>query len=164
MSRATQAREIDGVTYVVTQLGGEDGLVTLARLTKILGPAMASADDGMIGAAFAAVSKLDPLELLPIVRVFAPSTKIHKPIQSSGAKAIEVSLDVDSHFAGKVGSLLSWLAFCVEVNYADFFGEIAGKLGAATEAMRAAVSPSPSTSASAGPSSESPAAAGSATP
>lgn len=155
MSRETQAREIAGVTYVVTQLGAKAGLRTLARVTKLLGPVAAGAGGGsMMGAIVEAVQRLDPNELIVLVEELEPTTKIEKAIQSSGAKSIAVPLDVDSHFAGKVGPMLEWIAFVLEVNYADFFGEIVGKLGAATEAIRAVASPSPITSASAGPASE----------
>lgn len=164
MSRDTHTREIEGVTYRVTMLGAKDGLRTLARLSKLLGPVALAADGGsVVGGIVEAVRSLDPDEVVTLACAFEGSTKVVQPVQSSGARSIDLPLDMDAHFAGKIGALLSWLSFAIEVNYADFFGEIVSTVTAATSAMRGA-SKSLNTSAAGGPSSGSPQAGASPTP
>jgi hypothetical protein len=97
--RETKIKEIDGISYTVTQLGAITGRKVMARMPK-----MRDMDDATMDF---------------LCDAFAASTTVPMAIQASKASSVQVSLkDVfDDHFAGKYKALMEWLYFCVEVNF-----------------------------------------------
>ena len=101
--RETQTKVIGGVPYTVRQLGAITGRKVLAR-----GPNMRNLDDATMDF---------------ICDAFAQSTTIPLAIEASKASSVAIKLsDVfDDHFAGKYADMMTWLAFCMELNFGDVF-------------------------------------------
>ena len=99
--RETQTKLIDGVPYTVRQLGALTGRKVLAR-----GPSLRNLDDATMDY---------------ICDAFAQSTTIPLAIEATKASSVAIKLsDVfDDHFAGRYGAMMSWLAFCMELNFGD---------------------------------------------
>lgn len=154
-----QERQIGerGHVYIVAQLGALVGLRASVRLSKILGKSVGST---LAGSSASKISELGfreagqmmlevtdlvtEDELEHFVRLFMPTTRV----RLSDGKTPMLGDIFDTHFAGHYGELLGWLSFCLEVNYADFFGVLAK----AKAAMRAAFAAQDSTEPSASPS------------
>lgn len=147
----TSRREIGGVPYEVTQLPFAQARKVLVLLSKkvlpglslaLSGAVAAVAKDGKAGLLDAGVSDiaagvtrlvqdLDEADLIALEEAFGPCTKVHLP---DGKTPILTAPNRASHFKG--GSLFSyfeWLAFAIEVNYADFFSAAAPLLGGAPQ-------------------------------
>lgn len=147
----TTRKEIGGVTYEVSQLPFVQARKVLVLLSKKVIPGLSLALAGAVastakkGAAglldagiqdIAAgmtrlVQDLDEADLVALEDAFGPYTKV---IQDDGKTPILVAANRAEHFKG--GSLFryfSWLAFCVEVNYADFFAAAAPLLAGAPQ-------------------------------
>jgi hypothetical protein len=163
MGRASQNRAIDGVTYTVTQLPGRASLRTLARVARIFGP-VADVSSGLVPAIVAALKKLDLEDVVVLAEELAESATVRQGVVTRDRSHVDVPLDLDEHFAGKVGPMLEWIAFALEVNYASFFADLAQTMGEGAASIKAAASAFRSTSESAGPASESPQADASETP
>lgn len=124
----TQTRDIDDITFRVEQLDVKTARAVFIRLTHLLGPSLAElgklAGDGSIldvdhTAALGVISKLlasateEDLEYL--VQVFMKKSKFKMP-EATGLVPL-----VDIAFTGRLLTMFKWLAFAIEVNYADFF-------------------------------------------
>lgn len=126
----TQERIIDGHTWAVTQLPPTRSLKLMARLLKIVGPALgqglsagADLDKADISAFGPAIEKLllqlDGDTLDAVVKESLATARI------DGQEAL-VGFEVTFH--GRLVELLKGVAFALEVNYSDFFGGLVGEL------------------------------------
>lgn len=135
--RETEKRSIDGHEYTVTQMGFADQRRVLALLTKKLGPGLAVGLGGLLSALgrekgtsvldldFEELSQgivrliqdLDEADLLVLEEAFGKTSTVRK----SDGKTPFLTSDNIGHFRGRMLAYFKWLAFCVEVNYADFF-------------------------------------------
>ena len=127
-------KTIDGVEYEVRMLSATRATKLLVKLGKMLGPAfveIAKGEGGLDreidGALFAgAVSALfasaDPDEVDAILKELAEVTLA----DGKGLRPI-----YDIHFAGKIGRLMKWAAFALQVQYEDFFGALGSVLAEA---------------------------------
>jgi len=127
-------KTIDGVEYEVRMLSATRATKLLVKLGKMLGPAFAEIARGeggldreIDGALFAgAVSALfasaDPDEVDAILKELAEVTLA----DGKGLRPI-----YDIHFAGKIGRLMRWAAFALQVQYEDFFGALGSVLAEA---------------------------------
>lgn len=127
-------KRIDGVEYEVRMLPATRATKLLVKLGKMLGPAFAAIARGeggidreIDGALFAgAVSALfasaDPDEVDAILKELAEVTLA----DGKGLRPI-----YDIHFAGKIGRLMKWAAFALQVQYEDFFGALGSVLAEA---------------------------------
>ena len=126
-----QKKTIDGVEYTVTPLGAITGTDVLMALTKLLGPLMGNKSmEGLL-------SNLKTDDIKFLCTTFAETTSV--TILAQGGKKVTVPLAgdfFDEHFAQKYMQMFEWLAFCVEVNYADFFGKAAAAIGSATAKLK----------------------------
>jgi hypothetical protein len=115
--REVQTQEIDQTKYLITQLGAKQGKTVLARLLRIIGPAIEANDNEQIGKL---MSGLTDAEIDFMCDTFARVTRV----ATTNAKGQDVEMvlsDIfDDHFAGKYDSMLKWLWACLNVNYATF--------------------------------------------
>jgi hypothetical protein len=137
----TRTKTIGGTTYRVAMLPAKVGRNLLVRIVKQLGPGIAGALSGVsasgaqdnlaamvLGASEAIhvlCARLQPDEFDAILDVFAKYTTLVLPDN------VEPQLvdKFDTHFAGRYDEMLSWAAFCMEVNFASFFGGSSGGTG-----------------------------------
>jgi hypothetical protein len=129
---STSERVIGAHNYSVTQLGFKKSREVFARLTKMIGPALAellSSGDGQAkaGAALAALcAQVSEPDLEYLCDVFAACTLVKMP------DGKQKRLDADAQeiiFGGHIEDCFKWLAFCLEANYAGFFGEFRSLVG-----------------------------------
>ena len=127
--RKTESKDIDGVTYEVTALGGFQGLETFAKLVKLIGPVIANKDD-----LTKALQGLDPTELVVLAKTFAACTHVTPQPNVEDAAKVGGPLDkiFDLHFSQNYGRMMKWLYFCIDLNFGDFLKgsgqELLGKL------------------------------------
>jgi hypothetical protein len=154
MAREKQSRSIDGVTYTVTQLPGRASLRTLARVARMFGP-VANIAGGLVPAIVDTLRKLDLDDVVILAEELADGATVRASVVTRDRSHVDLPLDLDEHFAGKVGPMLEWIAFALEVNFAPFFADLARTMGEGAKSIKAAASAFRSTSESAGPASES---------
>jgi len=128
----TKRVEIAGKTYVLTQLTTAEGLKTLAKITKILGPAfgaafktlpkdaeisMASLGAHGVGELISQLSQLaTPDDLTDLANIFVDRTEVVMEKNQIPLKGV-----YSIHFAGDFGALFSLLAEHLNFNFASFF-------------------------------------------
>jgi hypothetical protein len=167
----TREKRIGDHTYRVTQFGAKQGRALLVRIVKLAGPtfgAMLSSLaqgkhkelDAALGAGlgqglYELAERLTESEVGGVMDDFAKQT-----VLVIGDREPRLSDAFDAHFAGKYDEMLLWAAFCLEVNFASFFGGSNGAAlwGRIQNLLSASRSPSTST----GTSTASPAARGTA--
>lgn len=153
----TVPKEIDGTTYHLHTLGARDGRHMLVRLTKVLGPSVGRLAESTVdpkgqggkglaeavaGAIYELSEHLSEADLDWICEKFGNRTEIDQ----EGGKRHLLDLELQElHFAGRFGTMIKWLAACLEVNFADFFAMSASAaktagLGGAGKALEAASS------------------------
>ena len=128
----TVERTIGKHGYIVTQLGFKRSRQVFARLTKMVGPALSELLGGgesqaKAGAALSALcAQVSEPDLEYLCDTFADCTLVKMP--DGGKKR----LDADTQeviFGGHIEDCFKWLAFCLEANYAGFFGEFKSLVG-----------------------------------
>jgi len=126
----SDTREIGGKRYCVTQLAAEPGQRLFFQLAKLIGPSVAAllrewqgkevTPDTVAAALSEFVQTLTYAQFRDFVDTFMGSTDVlgedDKRVKLLSMKALA--------FAGDYGSLMKWVAFCLEVNYASFFGDM----------------------------------------
>lgn len=130
----TKIKEINGVKFRVTQLGGLQGLETMILVVKMFAPvATAQINIGEMSEATMVerllvraasgfgefLQRVEVSEVMTLVDTFIPVTSYTK-----GGDWVQLSRNTaDLLFAGKQTDLIAWLGFCLELNYPDFLGE-----------------------------------------
>ncbi len=171
----TERIEIDGLTYICTQLPASAALKLLTRLTNILGrPMLLLLAKGIEGigeqevedlaeiAASSLLERLDEAVVLKTVLDILAKTRAVMGFDDEGnPKGVSVVKTFDEHFKGKLWTrLVPLLRFSLEANYSDFF-DAARSAGSqlvsrsSTAAEAASTGPSTSTNDS-GPSASAP--------
>ena len=146
MAIKTEEKQIGACIYRVSQLGAIKGRAAFLRLVKALGPIAG----GLVDAKGKQAASLDLGDLMARLTLteddltffcdlFAEKTFIVK----SDGKTPRLDHCFDDHFAGRYLEMIQWLAFAVQVNFADFFG-------AALNAASGQASPSAPTEPAAG--------------
>jgi hypothetical protein len=135
-------KQVGDDAYKITQLGTKEAdrvTITLARtgglaIAEMLRGIEAGALKGgkidlgalQIGAVADAVASLCTkltIEDLDFLRdVFAKKTQV-RPRGESGDVWRPLAGELDFHFAGRRLAYFKWIAACIEVNFADFFGD-----------------------------------------
>jgi len=110
--------EIEGVRFKFAKLPGRSGMRLAARVVKLLGPLMADAKDGDMGAAMAALATADENDVLGIADILGPVSQIEF---EPGKWAHLDARSQDTHFAGKPKLFLSWIGHAVKDQLSDFF-------------------------------------------
>lgn len=121
----TIEKEINGATYVVTQLPARRAIRLKAKLIKLFGPALAqmilqtSSEDesqnknSLVSAIESLAASLDPVEFENLI------VEILQGCRKNGKELLPQIIDLE--FAGDMESLYKLLMFILEVNYANFF-------------------------------------------
>lgn len=131
MALHTQEKQIGESVYVVTQLPAMRALKLSARISRVVGPAMAKAvpagGKGAIdvgGVAQALFDRLDPDELEKILRELLGTA-------TTGGQAVMETFDIA--FAGKLEDAVALVAFALQVQFGTLFTALvsaAASLGA----------------------------------
>lgn len=127
MSRTQEEREIDGVRYRVTKVGGETGGEFIFRVGRVL----AGAVDGTAGL-FLALQSLPPSEFKWAIDVLKNTTEVLVVDDVAGQNAkgdtparwVKMAHVYDQHFRGNWGAWRKWVGFAVEVSFGSFFADI----------------------------------------
>ena len=144
LGRKKESREIDGLVYDVTQLGGIDARNVLLRLMKSLGPSLGALADSPLSAVFEKLA-LSEADLGYFCEKFGSCSFVHL----EDGKLPMLDKVFDDHFAGRTGAMVKWLVFAVEVNFSDFLDGAKARLGKLSKlgfAPTSSPSMSPSTS------------------
>ena len=133
----SETREIGGKHYCVTQLAAEPGQFLFFQLVKFAGPSVAAllndwrgegatVDAGTVGKALSELtSQLTYETFRKFVDTFIDSTVVIGGVDANGNEIRQpLSKSKALAFAGDYGSLVKWLGFCLEVNYASFFADM----------------------------------------
>ena len=117
--RKEQEQSINGIKFKVTQLGFADGIELLTMLGRIIGPAISDSKKAASPAAMIGdiIGRLSFTEIFSITEKLAKSTRIER--EPGRWPVLEPEVDL----AGRYDLATRWLAFALEVNYGDFFGE-----------------------------------------
>jgi len=127
----TKTKIIGSTEYEVTQLPFLQARKVMLTLTNKLGPgigqvlaASPNINDINVAVGVEKLSEnLDEATLVSITDTFGPTSRV---FLEDGRKPYLTKENLNSHFKG--GNMLEyfqWLAFCVEVNFSDFFKELA---------------------------------------
>jgi hypothetical protein len=139
----SHTRTIGRYAYTVTQLRAKQGNAVLVRLAKLAGPTLGALFSGgeegagealervSLGGLGAALREfaagLTEADLDWLCTTFADCTTVE--IEPGSVKPLRGIFDL--HFAGAYLELFEWIAFCLEVNFADFFGALVARAKAA---------------------------------
>jgi len=131
--RDSQTKSIDGCGYTVYMLPPKVARKILVRIFQVLGPSLGEAfsrDEEKLSAAIGPIireftDRLSDDDLEWMMTALADVTMI----DPGGGKTIPLKGVFDGHFQGKIGSMLRWFAFALEVQFSDFFGDSVGGLG-----------------------------------
>jgi len=141
MAIETREKRIGAHNYRVTLLGAKQGRAMLVRLVRMGGPGLGSFVGGIgrnassvdsalaLGAGDAIhdlTTRLREDEIGGLMDEFALQTVL---VQSAQIE-LRLSDVFDDHFAGRYDEMLAWVRFCLEVNFASFFGVSSGSAGA----------------------------------
>lgn len=130
-----QTRKIGSSEYRVTQLPFGKAREMFVKLFRILGPVLgeallspgsatgAAALASMTGSTLGNILKQMPAliteeDLKDFCQVFGEKTQL---IRDDGKTPWLTAELQETHFAGGMLEMFKWLAFCVEVNFGDFF-------------------------------------------
>ena len=124
----TETREIDGLTFEVTQLPFMRQGKVFARLAAAFGPALAKMADGgldrELGSALEVLfARLTESEFDYLVKALLETAYVR-----DGDRRICVGQNPDAVLSGRNMTGLKLLKFAVEVNWQDFFGALTGNL------------------------------------
>jgi hypothetical protein len=145
MGTASQEKVIGEFAYTVQQLPATRSLKLLHRLGKVAGMGLTQ----LASSGFEEITKADAGPVIAAVAAILRDTEpdetvgiIKELLVSSYAVGRDGKVDLgtpafDNHFQGHLGDLFQVVAFALEVNYADFFGGLFAKLGAAKRAAKA---------------------------
>lgn len=150
MATETKTKEIDGTTYKLEILGALEGQRVALKVIKLLAPvagavlsggdldlhgkdpqvikvmAMAADAEALLGRALTALGEaVSEDDFAAICSVFAKRTRIVRMAETkAGPQPVEVSLAdcYDQHFSRRYRALTTWLVWCIQENFADFFG------------------------------------------
>ena len=137
----SETKEIGGKKYSVTQLSAEPGQRLFFHLVKFVGPGVSTllrewqgtvTDEGKpqvdAETIAAALSELVQVFTYAHFRDFVDTFMSSTHVIGSDKEGNEVRVPLEKTkalaFAGDYGSLVKWLAFCLEVNFGSFFDDM----------------------------------------
>ncbi len=129
--KTTEDREIDGIKWTVTQFPATEGFKILVKVTKIIGPLIATT----VGKTESLSSLMDMdtknLNLDGAITLLLDSLTesetnifIKRLMAHTIVNGVSVVDTFDITFQGKYATLFKVLKFIMEVNYKDFLDEI----------------------------------------
>lgn len=101
---------IKGDSYVLTHLSATKGIKTLKQIVKLVGPAIAVQDGGLMGALGKLFENLDSVDVESLIRELVNSA-------SKGS----VAINFDTEFAGEYDKLFMLVKEVVEFNFGSVF-------------------------------------------
>ncbi len=121
--------QIGDFTYACTPIGAGPALHAAARVAALVAPVLAaggSGDDAKARAIGALLGHPElPNHIEALAKAFGARTLVISQNADPHQPPIRTSLALegffDEHFAGRLGALLEWLAFALEVNLGSFF-------------------------------------------
>ncbi len=128
-------RVINGRTFHSTQFGAVQALGLSVRLGKVLGPAIAelfgsSADksaamqkDARVLIAYA-LAHADHREIVTLVQDLLKNTSA---VENDKLVPLDAQTRIDAIFSGDLASMMSAVAFVVELNFGNFFADVSAK-------------------------------------
>ena len=144
-----QSRSIDGFEYSVTPLPFGIGHKALLRFMRLAAPViaeMSTVGGGDMKNAIAAALRVIPNALTEDdVNYFAETFGKYSAYASDGKSVPLVTQNRDLHFGGRYTAFFEWLAFCVEVNFSSFFGDLTRRVSTGASAVPVQTTPSTST-------------------
>ncbi len=118
MGLETKTKTIDDFEFEVTQVKAKEGRRVFVRLAKIAGPGLGVLADDDIGKALDEVlKKIDDQTFDYLCDLFGK----YSHVTVDGVKKQLTPGFQDTFFAAKYGLLFKWIAFCLEVNFRDFY-------------------------------------------
>lgn len=138
MQSHSQKKVINEKTYEVFMLSATAGLDTFLDLARIAGPAVGIF---LKGAGLKDLKSVGDLDLDKIdfekmaIHLFKAEEKetittiVAKLVEKTFVDGKPLAPIYDMHFQGKIGELFKWLAFAMEVNFGDFFGDFLTSMG-----------------------------------
>lgn len=117
----SESREIDGVTFKVGLLNVANGREMQVRLLRTFGPALGELMDGGFARALGSVAdRLDTKDFTWLCDTLAARSSVVFP----DGRELPLKDAQEETFAGHYDRMLSWIEFCLEVNYPGFFGKL----------------------------------------
>lgn len=126
----TESTTVDDIEFKTTQLPAMRAFALLARLVKLIGPAMGAlagmdmaADLTTAAPALAgALSGLDPDEATELARQILVNTTALVRDQGGGLREVSLNSNesINQIFSGRVRAMLTVLVHAIRVNYQDF--------------------------------------------
>lgn len=116
-------KQIGKHQYTCRKLAAGEGLIVLARLMNVIGPAIRDMQgteanlNSVVGGLLSNEKLGDQLTFF--IKAFAP----HSSVSLGQGQEAELSGIFDVHFSGHYFELLQWLVFCFEVNHGNFLAE-----------------------------------------
>lgn len=136
MPRAVKVETIDGTRYRVRMLGGVDAsraLLPAMRIAPALFEAGAAIAAGRFGRAAVCMQAVREEDLQALIGYFEAASEYEQktpgavgkngPIADAGM-FLPMTGAFDDHFAGRVPSMIRWIKFCYELNFADFLADL----------------------------------------
>lgn len=137
----SKQKKIGDCAYTVEPLGFLSGRKVFVKVLNVLGPSFSSLEDkptspedglralgALVGGLMERVSDAD-LEYLD--SVFAPKTMV----VTGDNRVIRLSEHLATHWDGRpITEYFTWLAFCLEATFGDFFGALPLKSGVSQSA------------------------------
>lgn len=121
---------IDGHKYKVVPLPAGRGMALLPVIGRVIGPALAEAQNRDYGAAAREFFKeATPEALAHVCKEFAETTSCE--LDPGNGKLAPLRENFDLHFSGNYGAMLDWLTFCMKVNYRPLVVKIVAMLAQA---------------------------------
>jgi hypothetical protein len=136
MALESRKKHIDGEEYQVTQLPARQGFKLIKRLAHIVVPALGDGANAVLksGTIPKSLADLDlgAFDFKQIAALMLDRADEDLMLECVDWMAEQTLVDgkhlakvFDSHFAGKIQTMLKWLAFAVEVNNPDLFAALA---------------------------------------
>lgn len=130
----SESKEIGGKRYCVTQLAAEPGQRLFFHLVKLVGPSVSAllhewrggeVSTGVVASALSElVSQLEYSKVREFIDTFMTATTVIGTDKDGNEVRLSLEKQKALAFAGDYGSLVKWLAFCLEVNYGSFFDDM----------------------------------------
>lgn len=123
----SESIELDGLTFRTTQFAAMKGFALLAKLAKLIGPALAALSGAapdtdvatLAPALMGAMRDLDDAQMSALAAEILAQTSVMA--DGSGKKDFSDRKNIDVVFTGRLMLLFKVLGHAVRVNFADFF-------------------------------------------
>jgi hypothetical protein len=116
-------KTINATVYKIEKLGGKKGKEIALMISRIVGPAF-EVKGGQVAKL---CELLTDAQFDKLCDTFAAKTAFSP--EANPAAEFLLANEFDRHFSGHYGTMVLWLAACLEVNYGDFLRELGVEAG-----------------------------------